>query len=324
MKVALVTDGNSTLGMGHVYQTITLSRYLRDALGASIDLQMLTTSALSVAQLLASSGCPICQCADDAAVADRLREMRPDRVVIDKLEVSPALAKTISRTFGTKLIILTNLSDANRYADVTVMAGMGSDFKNIRRHVGNQVQLWGPRYWLIRPEFLGVPGKVLGQVKVVTLIFGGADPANLSTAILIELLGLEEGYFINLILGAAFGHHAELEAAMTEHADARNRIALMTNTDRVAQIMHESDLVLASPGLSFFEALLVGTPVLCFHQNPFQRDAWRGHIKTYDKAEIAQLGTLLRHRHFIFPDDPGVVAMEIGQGIGEIVSEIVS
>lgn len=324
MKVALVADGNSALGMGHVYQTITLSRYLRDALGGSPDLQILTTSAPSVAQLLASSGCPVHQCDDDAAIADRLREMRPDRVVIDKLDVSPALAKTISQTFRTKLIILTNLSDANRYADVTVMAGMGSDFKNIRRHVGNQVQLWGPRYWLIRPEFLGVPAKALGQVKVVTLIFGGADPANLSTAMLAELLGLEGGYFINLILGAAFPHQAALDAAMTEHADARSRVALMTNTDRVAQIMHESDLVLVSPGLSFFEALLVGTPVLCFHQNAFQRDAWQGHIKTYDKVDIAQLGTLLRQKRFIFPNDPRVVAMEIGQGIGEIVSEIVS
>lgn len=324
MKLALITDGNGTLGMGHVYQTITLSHYLRQALGQDADFCILTTSAAPVAELLASSGCPVFRGDDERALVGYLEQIKPDRVVIDKLDVSPPLAEIIARTLGIKLIILTNLSDANQYADVTVMAGMGSDFKNIRRREGKQIQLWGPRYWLIRPEFLGFPPKKLGKIRQITLIFGGADPANLSTVTLAELLRLNRDYSINLILGAAFSHRAELKGVLANLPDASTRVRVMNGTDRVAEIMRGSDLVLASPGLSFFEALLVGTPVLCFHQNPFQQDAWRGQIQTYGKEDVCSLGALLQVRRFTLPEDPKVLAMEIGEGIGEIVSEIVS
>jgi spore coat polysaccharide biosynthesis predicted glycosyltransferase SpsG len=72
---------------------------------------------------------------------------------------------------------------------------------------------------------------------------------------------------------AAFSYCRELDAVLTDYPDAALRVRVMTGTDRVAEVMRDSDLVMASPGLSVFKALSVGTPVLCFHQNSFQQDA---------------------------------------------------
>lgn len=103
------------------------------------------------------------------------------------------------------------------------------------------------------------------------------------------------------------------------------KLALITDGNGTRGMGHVYQTITLRPGRSFFEALLlVGTPVLCFHQNSFQQDAWRGQIQTYGKEDVSSLGDLLQERRFTLPDDPKVLAMEIGEGIGEIVSEIVA
>jgi spore coat polysaccharide biosynthesis predicted glycosyltransferase SpsG len=323
LRIAIVTDGNQQLGMGHVYQSITLAGHLLRQAGPGTELEFLTRSGDAVVELLRSSGCRVSAHADDDSIFECLRAWRPDRIVFDKLDVAPALAERISVELGAKLAILTNLSEANRYADLTVMAGMGSRLKNLRTEADGQVRLWGPRYWLLRPDFFDRPAKRPGPVRKLLLIFGGADQANLSSRVLAELLAMPEPFDITLVLGALFEHRRELDALLAGH-DGPATVRVVSKLERVAEAMHDSDLAFVSPGLSFFEALSVGTPVICFHQNSFQQQAWQGLVKTYDRSETGMVAKLVRERSFIFPDDPDIVAMEAGRGAAEIVAEILS
>src|SRR5450759_462046 len=146
--------------MGHVYQTITLSERLSEKTAGKAEIRFMTKSGDAVVNLLKKTGRAVSHYDNDDSIFDSLCEHKPDRVIIDKLDVAPELARRIAKELRAKLIILTNLTEANQYADVTVMAGMGSDFKNLRQKVGGgQVQLWGPKYWLIRPEFFGYNDK---------------------------------------------------------------------------------------------------------------------------------------------------------------------
>lgn len=86
--------------------------------------------------------------------------------------------------------------------------------------------------------------------------------------------------------------------------------------------MFDSDVVFASPGLSFFEALAVGTPVIGFHQNELQRDVYKGFLTTVDISELDKLPLMIKNKSFIFPDNPFVVSMEIGEGKDEFINEI--
>ena len=54
-----------------------------------------------------------------------------------------------------RLIIFTNLTVANRYADIAVTADIGSNFANVRfvdEKTGTRYY-YGPKYWILRPEF---------------------------------------------------------------------------------------------------------------------------------------------------------------------------
>ena len=325
MHIVIITDGNRTLGMGHVYQSLTLAETLLNLKNTDITITFFTKSDKPIIDLIERKKFKVIYSQNDDLIFDRLKELKPDRVIFDKLDVSPDLAKNIKEKLEIKLIIFTNITLANIYADVTVMAGIGSDFKNIyeKNTVHNNVQFWGPKYWLLRPEFYIYKAKPFKSIiNKIMLIFGGSDQANLSSFVLDELMRMDKKFHINVILGAAFSNHHELNEIIEKNSQSKSSIEITKNLVNVAEIMYANDLVFVSPGLSFFEAISVSTPVLCYHQNEFQENAWKGHIKTYDKNETSLIPNLINTNKFIFHDDENISRMEIGKGMTEIINEI--
>ena len=87
-------------------------------------------------------------------------------------------------------------------------------------------------------------------------------------------------------------------------------------------MMSRQDVVFTSPGLSFFESLAVGTPVIGFHQNELQKKSYQEIIPTVDKENIGTLVSMISNKEFIFADDEVIKCMEIGEGIETIIEEI--
>ncbi len=327
MKITIITDGNNTLGMGHVYQTITLVSFLKKA-DKNLEIIFITKSGDNVINLLLHTGCEVLFYPDDESILEALKNEKPDRILFDKLDVSPELAKKIKEELDAKLIIMTNITDANNYADMTVLADMGSNFENVRKQdeQTNKVRFWGPKYWLLRPEFYEykkMKKKQPDEIKNIMLIFGGADPCNYSTLVLNELLKMDSTFNIKLIIGAAFNHKEELNKILSSNNSSKSKIEVFENMKNVAETMYQSDVVFASPGLSFFESLAVGTPVIGFHQNDLQGSVYNeGALPTIDKSKLPLLKDMIKNKSFLFPTDPFIASMEIGEGKDEIINEI--
>jgi spore coat polysaccharide biosynthesis predicted glycosyltransferase SpsG len=328
MKIAIITDGDNTIGMGHVYQSVTLAGELSKHIDDRSKIFFLTKSDRIVTDLLSESGFDVYQYPDDNSILNALTSEEPDRIIFDKLDVAPVFARQIKETIGGKLIIFTNLTTANQYADITVLADIGSNFKNVceKDAISGAIHFYGPKYWMLRPEFF-VYGKrkknPLSNVRNIMLIFGGADQSNLTSLVLNELLSMVGSTFeIMSVVGAAFKNHEELKAVIEQNRITQSKCQIVHNLKDVAEAMHRSDVVFASPGLSFFEALAVGTPVVGFHQNELQRDVYKGYLTTLDKSELFRLSSIIENKSFIFPDDPFVVSMEIGKGKDEVIQEI--
>ena len=327
MKIDIITDGNNKLGMGHVYQVVTLVRYLLEA-NSELDIRLYTKSDQVVVSLLRNTSCYVETCSDDEEIFQLLSTREPDSIVFDKLDVSPALAKNIKRNIDSKLLIFTNLTDANEYADVTLLADIGSDFENIYNKdiVTGRVEIFGPKYWILRPDFYfhKIASKSKdNEIKKILLMFGGSDPSNFSSSVMEELLNMEQNYEISLIIGPSFVHIDELNEVLSNDV-SNSKVLVFKNVTNVAKMMSEHDLVLASPGLSFFESLVVGIPVIGFHQDELQKEAYQCVFRTFGKEEVASLPDLLREKDFIFPNDMAVQKMAIGEGKNEIIQEILS
>ena len=327
MQIVIITDGNSRLGMGHVYQSLTLAETLLHHKDINADIIFITKSERPIVDLMEKRGFNAICLQNDDLIFDQLKEFSPDRVIFDKLDVSPVLARKIKEQLGLKLIIFTNLTEANDYADVTILADIGSDFENIYTTdaLSGKVAFFGPKYWLLRPEFYQYQkdSNSIGQVKNIMLMFGGADPCNISSGVLNELLKMNTKFNITIVLGDAFPYHQELKKVIISNDSSISIVNIVEKITNVGENMFNNDLVFTSPGMSFFESLAVGTPIIGFHQNDLQRDVYKGFLKTYDKTEIYKTKALIESKSFIFPDDPYIKNMEIGKGKDEIVAEII-
>lgn len=321
MKIVIITDGNGTQGLGHIYQSKTLAKYLLEREEHHPEITFLTKSNEEVATLIRDDGFNVKRLNNDDEIFNFLQMTHPKVVIFDKIDVSPSLAQRIKSELHLKLVIFTNLTTANEIADISVMGTMGSNFKNLVLTRGNTLEFWGPKYIILRPDFLSFQKKEIHEIHNILLIFGGADPANLTLSVLEMLLKSARNYTIKVILGVANKRKEKIDALLkTENG---MNVKVFDNVLNTADLMYHSDLVLVSPGISFFEALVSGTPVICFHQNEFQRDAWKEDIKTHDKKDVMMLIEMIDNREFILPEMSFIKSMKIGQGIDEIISVII-
>jgi spore coat polysaccharide biosynthesis predicted glycosyltransferase SpsG len=223
MKIAIITDGNNTLGMGHVYQSISLAGFFVQKNLSPNDIIFLTQSGKNVIKLITESRFLVNQYPDDDTIFNALKNENPDRIIFDKLDVSPELALRIKEEMHIRLTIFTNLTEANLYADITVLADIGSNFSNIYRkeEKTGQIQFFGPKYWLLRPEFYEYKKKQKTRAqstKNIMLILGGADMSNLSCVILNTILQIDLSFNIIVVLGSAFIHNRELDEVISNNS----------------------------------------------------------------------------------------------------------
>lgn len=324
MKIAIITDGNTNVGLGHIYQSMTLAKALQSK-QKSVQVRFFTQSSQEFTQVIQQSGFELVRCKNDEDIFKELGFWKPERIVFDKLDLSPELAQK-AKSLGVKLTIMTCITKANNFADIVVLSSVGNDFSNIhRKNDQGQIEFFGPKYWLMRSEFDAYRGKDKPQpinIENIMLMFGGADPLNFSAAALNEILKMDQAYNVLLVLGAAFTHESEVKDVIHKNTTSKSKIKIVTQVARVAELMHQNDVVLASPGLSFFESLVVGTPVVGFHQNEIQRRTYKGFVETFGKEDIFQIPIILKNKRFTYPTDPQIVSLEIGEGKGQIVDEI--
>lgn len=323
MKVCFITDGGVHLGLGHVQQSTTFAReFVPEA-----DVCFLTKSDATVLAKICENGFEATWHESDADILRHLKAKNPDIVIFDKLDVAEELARDIRQTLSARLVIFTNLTGANRYADLAVTADIGSRFENLR-FVDEETKtryFYGPRYWVLRPEFYEYQrrGKVVvARPERVLLIFGGSDPANLTSASLEQLLLLDRPFKLDVVLGAHFRHDDDMLRVLQRHEGMRANVTVYRNIPNVAELMYRADLVLASPGLSAFEALRVGTPVIVVPHDTLQRDTYQGFMRMLERDELWKLGDMIEKRDYTYPDDEQIARMEIGEGVQELKQAI--
>lgn len=326
MKIRFITDGNNHLGLGHIYQSKTFANYIREKQEYDPEIIFLTQSSEEIASIIRNEGYQVIQFESDDLMFQFLERDNPDVIIFDKLDIDPLFAKRIKDNLAARLAIFTCITEANKYADVSVMGAMGSHFENVVTSNCGIVHYNGPKYLILRPEFFNLHqcSETVKQNKglVVTLLFGGADPAGLTCAILKELFVVDDIARVNVIIGNAFKDLDELNNIQKGILPFSCQI--LKNISNVEEILSSSDLAIVSPGISFFEALRCGTPVIIFSQNNFQQKAWEDDIETHTKEHVRILKSIIINKNFIFPSDNRVIQMQIGEGVNELITTILS
>jgi len=331
-RICVITDGGQQMGMGHVQQSTTLAKALR----RSADVFFLTKSDEHVVAAISEAGFKVSALADDAQIFAFLQSAPPDMVLFDKIDVDVGLARQIRAGLPSRLVIFTNLTAANAVAHMVVLqraADLGTDpasrFRNetFTDPTSGTRYFYGPRYWVLRPEFhtYRQRGKTPRRPpQRILLAFGGSDPTNLTSVVLDTLLGGETVHAIDVILGRHFAHQDAVERVLERHPERRQAVTLHRNVSNVAELMYAADLAITAAGISMFEALCVGTPVIVIPQDTLQRDTYRGVMRLLEADELAQLEDIIGRGDFSSSATPIIAAMEIGDGLEELIDSILT
>ncbi len=267
INIAFLTEGSSKIGMGHVYRSLTYAKELMENLG--VKAYFLTKSNENVIKTIEDENFTIFKMKDDDEIVDILKELDINLTIIDNLNFKESILSKIKDKLDTKVVMVDNLTPKNdKYADV-VLSLVRSNFDNkdcYNKNI-NTKYFCGPKYLILRNEFDSFKNKkdLKPEIEDILLIFGGSDPSNHTSAVLEKL---SNNLRVNIVIGPEFKYFDDLEKVNKKIPN--KNVKIHKEPGNIAELMYNADLVITSPGLSMFEAVYVGSPVLAISQNYLQ------------------------------------------------------
>ncbi len=252
-KIMFRTVGKMQLGMGHIYRCLTLAYKL-----TGHDIVFVTDKDSDIGiDKINESNFPLIVVKDDDEFEAVLDRERPDILVNDILDTSLAYMTMVNR-YAKRVVNFEDVGPGAKYADAVINAlyEKGEKLHN---------EYYGSKYFCIRDEFLEEePSEFSEDVENVIVIFGGADPSDL-TGRLYKVAGQLHKEFpgikFHFLVGFAYGHKDKIVT------DEENNIYVHIDAKRVSSYMSKADLAITSQGRTVFELASMGVPSVVLAQN---------------------------------------------------------
>ncbi len=252
-KIVFRTVGKMQLGMGHIYRCLTLAYKLT---GHEILFVADAKSDLGIARIQ-EANFPIRKVEDEKEFEALLKEIQPDILINDILDTTEEYMSMVVK-YCKRVVNFEDVGTGAKYADAVINAlyEKGDKLHN---------EFYGSKYFCIRDEFLEEhPKEFSEEVENVLVIFGGADPSDL-TGRLYEICKVLHGKHpkinFHFLLGFAYPHKDKIVT------DEENRIFVHNDVKRVSAYMNKMDLAITSQGRTVYELASMGVPSIVMAQN---------------------------------------------------------
>jgi UDP-2,4-diacetamido-2,4,6-trideoxy-beta-L-altropyranose hydrolase len=221
----------------------------------------LTEEGIRVARVLAEPG----SAGDAEQTATLARDCGARWVVVDGYHFSGEYQKRIKGS-GLKLLAIDDYGHAGHYwADLVLNQNLQADHSLYRSRAAYTELLLGPRFALLRREFLrwrGWKRDVPDVARRLLITLGGADPDNITRKVIWALPHVQGALLQALVvIGGSNPHSRELRA---EFRDQEPRITFISDVKNMSDLMAWADLAFAAAGATSWELAFLGLPSLMF------------------------------------------------------------
>lgn len=247
--VLFVVTGNSTVGLGHVYNTLLVAN---DILNHQITFLVDKDSELAYEVIKSNNYPVIIQKSNN--ISNEINDINPDIIINDRLDTSYEYMKLIKNDFN-KIINFEDLGSGSKFADLVINA-IYPEIKVAINHY------FGPNYFILRDEFIFSEKKVVTkEIKNVLVTFGGVDPNNFTEKVIriINDYCVNNNITISVIAGFGYTEYHTLEKY--------ENIIVKKNISNISDFMLEADLIFTSAGRTVYEVASIGTPAIIMSQN---------------------------------------------------------
>lgn len=259
LKLVFIVNGNTEIGMGHVYRALTLADSF---LGHEIFFLTFDSNEVAL-DLIKSNGYSINEITKNN-IDDNLREIKPDIIINDILDTDADYIEAL-KCRDCFVVNFEDLGTGSKEAHLVFNALY--ELSNPPAH-----HRYGHKYECLNRRFLiHDPIKYKEQAENLLVTFGGVDQNNLTLKV-VEVLPalLKETSLkqVNIVLGPAYQSLDLLNRKIdTFPQEIRSRVHVIYNSPNMALIMKEADIGITSNGRTVYEMAAMGIPTLSISQN---------------------------------------------------------
>lgn len=165
-----------------------------------------------------------------------------------------------------KIIIIDDIGNKKISSEILVNGSIVNEFQNYSFNKTKTKYFSGPKYILLRSQFVKIRKEVKLQKKIkkILVVFGGSDEKNIAKKILPFFL--HKSYNITVLLGPSNKFKNELEEIVSKN----KLIKIVSNEDNIAKLFAKHDLIISSSGITSYELACLGITSLFIPMDEYQ------------------------------------------------------
>jgi len=260
METILIrTDSSSEIGTGHIMRSIVLAKkfsknkiiFLVENLEGNINYKI-QESGFELINLKSKK---------IEELISLIKKYEAKKLIVDHYDISFSDEQKIKKETGVVLFVLDD-TYKEHFCDIILNHNIGADKKRYLNLVPKNTKIMcGQKYALIRDEF-HKEKKILRQknfkTKKIMLALGGADILNLNCKIL-NLMSTISNITLDITTTEANANLSDLKQMVKKY----NYFAkLHINTDIMARLMNESNLIITTPSVTINEVFFMEKPFI--------------------------------------------------------------
>lgn len=271
MRVIIYANGSSTIGLGHIMRTLTLSKELKKK---GIFVEYITDrSDNETIKLIEDNEFHAIYVENILDYLLDYQKPKYDLAILDDYNIDEHDINKFYR-IANRIVYIDDLAKFIEYnMDIlinTSIEALNIDYKGYAKTSG-------PKYALLRDEFKNLKHIIpKSNVEKIMITLGGGDKDNIIKDISDSLLDNYNDIEYNIILGNSYKY----KDYMMENYKAKN-INFYINTNTMAEIILNNDLAISAGGNTLYELSACGIPTIAIIIADNQRKFVQGiHRKT--------------------------------------------
>ncbi len=259
-KILIRADSSSSIGLGHIMRDLVLAEDYPDdcVLFACRDLPGNIINRIPHRVHILSTN-------ESRELIGLIRAEKIDRVIFDHYAIDATFEKQIKEATGVTIMALDDTYEKH-HCDILLNHNVSADPSRYAGLVPKHCELrCGGEYTLIRSEFRDEKQCTREKLYDVFVAMGGTDPTNATLRIL-ETLGDDQTVCVVTTSG-----NPHLDALQT-FAERKPNVTLEVDSNRVAQLLHQSRLAIVTPSVMVHEVLFMEIPFIALQTAANQTD----------------------------------------------------
>jgi len=253
-RIVFRVIGNQSVGMGHVYRSLSLAHELTDC-----EVLFVTDSDSDKVVRTLTGGEYWTGTFPKDTLVRHIIELMPDLVVFDALNTDEETIKEI-RDQEIKVLSFEDLGTGSKFTNLTI-----NELYDEHKLEGDNYR-WGNEFFFVRDEFLHAkPRKYQKHIDSILLTFGGVDQHDLSRRVYYAVRSVckQRNISIHIVTGPGYSGYETLEDELL----GIEGVTLTHATGAISGIMEESTLAITSNGRTVYELAHMNIPSIVISQH---------------------------------------------------------